>query len=309
MNRNKVRIAAAAGVGLIAAAFRYAEHIRIRGAPSDFGAVWFGARSLLRGVNPYPLVGPGRVFDWDFHLNYPATALVAALPFSVFPEVVASVAFVFLSAALLTIAITRDDWNRIWILPSACFIVAARAAQWSPLYCASMFLPILGLILTVKPTLGAVTLASQYTKPSWRYVIAGAVFLGVTSLILFPAWPMEWMGALRPGEFQPVIFWPGGFIGLIAALRWRQPEGRMVVAMSIVPITASWYEALPLLFAGRTKRETQTLSLFSSVGYIAQGLFSPAEEYVPVRYTRILLVMFCYLPALIVVLRRRESRV
>jgi hypothetical protein len=296
MTRNKVRIAVAVGVGGIAAAFRYAEEIRTNGAHSDFGAVWFGARSLIRGVNPYPLIGPGKVFDWDFHLNYPATALVAALPLSIFPEVIASILFVFLSATALTYAITRDDWNRIWILPSACFIVAARAAQWSPLYCASMFLPVLGLILSAKPTLGAVTLVSRYTKPSWRYVIAGAAFLLITSFILFPAWPREWLSAVRPGEFQPVFLWPGGFIGLLAALRWRQPEGRMVLAMSIVPITASWYEALPLLLAGRTKRETQILSLISSVGYITQGLFSPGEEYVPVRYTKILLVLFCTFP-------------
>jgi len=307
MTRNKLRIAVAGGVGVIAAAFRYAEHIRIKGAHSDFGAVWFGARSLLRGVNPYPLVGPGRVFDWDFHLNYPATAFVAAMPFALFPEVVASILFVFISSAALAYAITRDDWNRIWILPSACFIVAARAAQWSPLYCASMFLPILGLILSAKPTLGAVTLASQYSKPSWRCVLAGAAVLGITSLILAPGWPAAWMGVVQPGEFQPVFLWPGGVVGLLAAFRWRQPEGRMVLAMSVVPITASWYEALPLLLAARTKRETQILSLISSCGYLAQGFFSPGAEFVPVRYTKILLVIFCYVPALFVVLRRRES--
>jgi hypothetical protein len=294
-------------VGAIAAAFRYAEHIRFAGAHSDFGAVWFGARSLLRGVNPYPLVGPGLPFDWDFHLNYPATAMVAVIPLALVPEVIASLVFVFLSGAILTYALSKDNWNQIWILPSASFIVAARAAQWSPLYCASFLLPAMGVMLSAKPTLGAVTLVSGFTRPSWRSVIGGAAILIAISLLLFPQWPIAWMRVLRLGEFTPAVLWPGGFLGLLAAARWRDPEARMILALTLVPITASWYEALPLMLAARSKREVQMLSLISSAGYLSQGFFSPGGEYVPVRYTRMLLVAFCYVPALIVVLRRRRS--
>jgi hypothetical protein len=223
--------------------------------------------------------------------------------------VIASVLFVFLSGAILTYALSKDNWNRIWILPSASFIVAARAAQWSPLYCASFLLPAMGFMLSAKPTLGAVTLVSGFTRPSWRTVIVGAAILLAVSLLILPSWPIEWMRVPRLGEFKPAVLWPGGFLALIAAVRWREPEARMVLAMSLVPITASWYEALPLMLAGRTKREVQILSLVSSVGYLAQGFFSPGAEFVPVRFTRMLLIAFCYVPAVIVVLRRRTSRV
>jgi hypothetical protein len=165
----------------------------------------------------------------------------------------------------------------------------------------------MGFMLSAKPTLGAVTIVSGFTRPSWRNVIGGAAILTGISLLLFPGWPIAWMRVLTLGEFTPAVLWPGGFLGLLAAARWRDPEARMILALTLVPITASWYEALPLMLAGRSKREVQVLSLVSSAGYLTQGFFSPGGEYVPVRYTRMLLVAFCYVPALIVVLRRRRS--
>src|SRR4051812_20584786 len=75
------RVITALCVAAFGAAFTLAERIRVPEAHSDFGAVWFGARSIVRGVDPYPLVGPGLPFSWWWHLNYPGTALIAAIPF------------------------------------------------------------------------------------------------------------------------------------------------------------------------------------------------------------------------------------
>ncbi|HVD60943.1 MAG TPA: hypothetical protein VNC11_08730 [Gemmatimonadaceae bacterium] len=304
----KTRIVVAILVGTIAAIFRYAEYARTSGLHSDFGAVWFGATSLLHHVNPYPLVGPGRSFDWDYYLNYPATAMVAVLPLALLSELHATLIFVWLTMAAMTYAMTGDGWQRIWVIPSAAFIVAARAAQWSPLFCAAFFIPALGLVLSAKPTLGVVVFARDPSRGVLVYAIIGTVVLGAISLALMPAWPLEWFRNLQLNEFKPAFMWPFGFFTLLAALRWRQPEGRLLLAMSLVPLTPSWYEALPLLFVGRTKREYQVLSLISSAGYIAQGFFSPNFQYVPVRFTKVLILAFCYLPALIVVLRRQDLK-
>ena len=61
--------------------------------PSDFSPVWYGAHTLLHGTNPYATFGPGLAFNYDWHLNYPATAFVAALPFGLLSEPNASIVF------------------------------------------------------------------------------------------------------------------------------------------------------------------------------------------------------------------------
>lgn len=304
MSRNKLRVAVAMIVGTIASLFCYAEYVRTHGRHGDFGEVWFGARSLLHGIDPYPLVGPGRVFDWPWGLYYPVTAIVAVLPLGLLPELPATLTFVWISAAVLTYALAERGWERIWILPSAAFIVAARAGQWSPIYSAAYLLPPVAWMLSAKPTLGLAIVAGARSLRTIRFAAIGTIVLGVASLAIFPAWPREWIHVVQANELPPAITWPGGALVLLALLRWRQPEARLLAAIACVPSTASWYEALPLLLVGRTKRECQLLSLVSSAGYVVQGLFLTSEGFIEIPRIRILMVLFCYFPALIVVLRR-----
>lgn len=307
MTRTMKRIAVAIAVATAAALFTYAEHLRTHGHHSDFGVVWFGARSLLHGINPYPLVGPGLAFDWDFQLNYPATAMAAVLPLGLLPELAGTLIFVWLSAALLAYALTENGWERLWILPSAAFIVAARSAQWSPLYSAAYLLTPLAWMVSAKPTLGAVVIAAVPSRPRIRFAVVGSAALLLISLALLPTWPMEWIRVVRPNEFSPAITWFGGPFILLSILRWKLPEARLLLAMGLIPTTASWYEALPLLLIGRTKRECQVLSLVSSVGYIAQGPLFSNQEFGDIPRTRALMLAFCYLPAVLVVLRHPST--
>jgi len=304
MSRNKLRIAAVILVATTATLFRYAEYVRAHGRHGDFGEVWFGARSLLHGIDPYPLVGPGRVYDWPWGLYYPATAIAAVLPLGLLPEVMATMIFVWISAALLTFGLTARGWERMWILPSAAFLVAARAAQWSPLYSAAYVLPPVALILSAKPTLGLAVVAGARSLITIRFAAIGTILLLALSFVLIPSWPQEWIRAVQATELRPAVAWPGGVLVLLALVRWRQPEARLLVALACVPSTASWYEALPLLLVGQTKRECQLLSLISSAGYIAQGFFLTSEGFIEIPRIRILMLLFCYLPALVVVLRR-----
>jgi hypothetical protein len=304
---NKTRLAVAIVVATIATIFSYAEHLRLPGRSSDFGIVWFGARSLLHGVDPYPLVGPGRAFNWEWHLYYPATSMVATLPLGLLSETTASLAFVWVSAALLTYGLTREGWTRIWILPSAAFISAARSAQWSPLYCAAYLMPPLAWMLSAKPTLGVAVAASARTLRTIKFATIGTIVLFVVSIVLLPRWPAEWIAIVRQqNDLAPAIAWTGGGFILLAALRWRLPEARLLLAMGLVPTTAAWYEALPLLLIGKSKRECQALSLISSIGYILQGMFLNKEGFIERGHIRVLMLLFCYAPPLWVVLRRHN---
>lgn len=47
--------------------------------------------------------------------------------------------------------------------------------------------------------------------------------------LLLPHWPVDWLDALRGApHYAPPVQRPGGFLLLLAFLRWRQPEARML---------------------------------------------------------------------------------
>lgn len=305
----RARIIVAVAIATLAVLVTYGEHLSHPNRGTDFGIVWFGARSLAHGVNPYPLVGPGLTYQWDWYLLYPATSMIVAMPLSVLREFPASVAFVWISAAILAYVITAQGWNRLFLFASAPFIIAAGAAQWSPLFCAVICRPALGWLLAAKPNLGV---AIAGTSSSGRLVISalvGAVGLTAISLLLLPSWPRDWLLALRHSSHMIVpILRPGGFLVLLALLRWRRSEARLIIALACVPQTGSWYEALPLLTVPVTRRECQLLSLLASLGYLLSIHFVPQLSEAQInKDVGTFMVAFAYLPAVLVVLRRKNE--
>ena len=278
--------------------------------PSDFSVVWHGARLLFDGKNPYDLIGPGRLIPFGWNLHYPASTLVAAFPLAVLPESLADFAFVFGSAFLLAYGALKENLNRIWIFASAAFVVNAKSGQWSALTASVYFLPLAAVFAFLKPTDGLAVLASR-DRRSWIIGGACAAVLIVVSLALLPEWPREWYSRVTgTWEFvSPVRRW-GGWLLLLALLRWKSSEARLLLALALVPQVQSWYAGfLPLLVA-RSKRENQALALVSSLGYlllIPLSLASPTRE-VSIFTVGHLMIAFCYLPALIVVLRRPDER-
>lgn len=302
----RARIAVAVAIATLAALFPLAEHVRVPTRPTDFGLVWFGARSFLQGINPYPLIGPGLTYNWDWaELLYPGPAMVLAIPLSWLPEFVAAAVFVWISTALLAYGVTARGWDLLFLFPSSAFIVAVRAAQWSPLFSAAFCLPWLGFVLAAKPNLGtAIALASDSRRLLVTALVGGAVLLAV-SLILMPGWPREWIAMARASHVLIPIARSGGFLVLLNLLRWRRPEARLIFFLACVPQTGSWYEALPLLLVAQTRRESQVLSLTSSLGYLMILLLihgQPEAQFN--REVSNLMIAFAYLPATIAVLRR-----
>jgi hypothetical protein len=303
----RARMLVAAGIATVATFFPIAEHFRLAGRSTDFGLAWFGARSVLHGVNPYPLVGPGRMFDWDWaELLYPVPAMLLAAPLSWLPQIAASAIFVWLSAFLLAFAVTKDNWDRLFIFPSSAFIVAARAAQWSPLLSAAFCLPALGFVLSAKPNIGVAMLGASDSPRLWKSALTGGVILLVLSFILFPSWLGEWLRMISQSHVLIPAARPFGFlVPLLALLRWRRSESRLIAALSLVPQTGSWYEALPLMLAGQSRREVQVLSLVSSLGFLLIPVIihgQPEAQFN--REVMSLMLAFAYLPAVIVVLKK-----
>ena len=207
--------------------------------PGDFGLSWFGARSLMHGVNPYDLVGPGRPYNWPWPQVYPATAFVAAMPLAILPQLAATLVFVFVSCALLAYSVTEQGWERIPMFGSAAFIIAAGAAQWSPLFTAALGIPVLGLFFAAKPTIGLV-LGAAGDPQLQKLAVIGGMALTVASLILFPAWPRVWLAQLHYAtQMAAPLARFGGIAILLALLRWRRPEARLILLLACVPQVGS----------------------------------------------------------------------
>src|SRR6266699_3561296 len=105
---HRERLAFAAVTGILAAAYILLFDYRTQQfgpGGSDFDQLWFAARAVWRGADPYALIGPGRSFEWRWPFVYPMSTAVAVLPFAILPVLAARVAFASLSAAVLAFAL------------------------------------------------------------------------------------------------------------------------------------------------------------------------------------------------------------
>jgi hypothetical protein len=292
-------------IGAASAAMTVARFTKYPDRPLDFLQVWFGAGAMLRGANPYDLVGPGLEFDWAWRLFYPATAMVAAMPLSFLPAMIAIALFVGVSGTLLAYGVTERGWHRLWLFCSMPYIVAILVAQWSPLLTAALVLPPLAIVFVAKPNIGLAFLAATESRRVQLFAIVGGVGLTAISLAFQPTWPLDWLRWLSEGEQRPAITRLGGPLILSALLRWRRPEARLIVALACVPQYAYWYEVVPLMLVPVTRVETMAFSLVTSLGWIVEHmLVAPPTEPEINRQVGALMVFFAYLPAVYLVLRR-----
>lgn len=277
----------------------------------DFSLVWFGARSLLQGISPYPLVGPGLTFELDYSLLYPATAFVAAMPLAPLPQAAAVTAFVWISTALLVYGMTADSWHRLPILVSLTFLLNVTAAQWTILMTAAVYIPALCFFVLAKPQTGMPVVASASAPRAWIALAAGVLVLVAVSLLLLPSWPREWFALVsqRSGHMRAPILRLGGPLIALVLIKWRRREAWLVFTMACMPQTWDWYNVLPLLTVAATYREAYVLSLVSTVGgfiavYLALTIHSQNEL---LRLGGATMVVFAYLPAVVAVLRQQTE--
>jgi hypothetical protein len=121
-----------------------------------------------------------------------------------------------------------------------------------------------------------------------------------------PGWPAEWFDALhRTNQIAPVMK-PWGWLLLLAALKWRTPEGRLFLALAVIPQTTSLYESLPLFLLCRQRWDGYLLAVLSYVAAFVQSQYFSApgqvlETVIAHRWPVFLVTL--WLPALIMVLR------
>ena len=134
-------------------------------------------------------------------------------------------------------------------------------------------------------------------------MLAGAAALVILSLILQPQWPRRWLEAIAQAP-QPlsVLSIIGGPILLLALLRWRRWEARMLLMFALVPQTSGAVGALPLLLVPRSFRAVTVLAILSYVPIFYAPQTGQTIEQWAYRETFATMIAV-YLPVLWIVLR------
>ena len=263
----------------------------------DFSFPWRAARALLAGENPYEVIRAVGEYPFNSGLLYPLPAALVASPFSYLRPEIAGAAFVGLSCALLGWAILRDCPHRLPLFLSAPFVQAAILGQWSPLLTAAALMPTLQFLAAAKPTVG---LAAWIYQPSRRGIIGGLILVAVAFLVL-PGWLGDWRAVVgSTNKYRgPATTLMGSFL-LLGFLRWRRREGRLFIAMSLIPQLPVFYDSLILWLIPSTVWRSLALSAASWVGYLAwyPHHTSPQQNEIAFPW----LVFTIYLPALVLLL-------
>jgi hypothetical protein len=214
----------------------------------DVDQLWFAAQAVLDDRNPYDLIGPGREFDHQWQLYYPLPAVLLFTPLAPFPLLVTRVFMAAIGAGLLAYGVARFDARGLVVFLSRAFYVNAWYAQWTPLLVAMWFLPMLAALIAAKPTIGLVMLPGVR---DWRSARRGLVLGLVLTTIAFavrPTWMSDWTAALASNtHLRPWITVPGGAVLLLALLRWRRWEARLLAAFAIIPQTFHPLATLPIV--------------------------------------------------------------
>ncbi len=266
----------------------------------DFSWPWRGARALLEGHNPYHVVQATGPYPFNVGLFYPMPAVVAAVPFAPLGPAMAGALFFGISSALLGWGLTRakSDLAKLPLFVSAPFCMAAVLAQWAPLMTAAAVLPALQFLTVAKPNIGA---ACWTYKPTIRGAVLAAAF-ALATLLLVPSWPFDWREALQaaPRYKGPLFRGLSGLILLAGAVAWKRREGRLFLAMAVVPQLSLFYDQLPLWLIPQTVWRSLLLSVLSWVAwwqwYPSRALTSSVAVAAPWVFWLI------YIPALLILI-------
>lgn len=298
-----IRVGLALAVGFVSAFVCHGILTGRHVLAADFTWSWRAARILLAHQDPYRVIQPTGGYPFDDHFLYPLPAALASLPFVSFRPILAGALFVGVSAALMTFAITREGYHWLPLLVSAPFIKVLLAPQWSPLLVAATLIPGLQFLAVTKPNLG---IAALVYNPTWRGVIGCVAFL-LVSLAVLPAWPWEWRRIVAQLHTHTAPF--RMFLGpllLLAVLRFRSREGRLLLVMALLPQELLLYDQLVLWLIPRRWWSSLLLSVVSwpaLIAWMKPSLFG-VSGLATSPLTELMTMLFIYLPVLYMVLRR-----
>jgi hypothetical protein len=258
----------------------------------DFAFYRNGALALLGGYSPY---------STGFY--YPMPSAMLLTPLAYLTAHVGVTVFMGIGVGLMVFALLRAfGWPSLVILLSPAFWDALYKLQWGPVLVAAALLPYAGFLASGKATIG---LASLVYKPNkWALGGYGAMFL--LSFALRPHWLTEWRGNLGvpPAPHTPPLLWIGGALGLLGALRWRTPQGRVLLACTLIPASAQLYDHLLLWLVPRDWRQSLVLTTCAWTGYIALLATVPHDLTKDATAAQFSIAMSVYVPAAVMLLLR-----
>jgi hypothetical protein len=266
---------------------------------SDFDLLYQMAARLIGGEDPYGLTTQS--------LPYPLPAVLLAVPFTMIPLDLARPVFDVLVGWAFAYALWRYRGPyALLALGSGAYFFAMISGQTTPLMVAASLVPALGFLLAVKPNTSA---ALWIARPSWIAIFGVAAFVAL-SLIVQPSWPLDWWTALPrdTSALVPPLLRPFGFVLLLAALRWRSPEGRLILAIPFIPQTTLPYELVSLALIPANRLEmliylagTWVAVVVADQLQLGQGITAWMTTGWPVTLCAV------YLPMLYMVLRRQRG--
>lgn len=299
--RLAARVAIAMLFALAAGAICWRAQYVAHALGGDNLMIWRAAHIVLDGGDPYRLMWWMELPALHTPFNYPLPAVAMGLPFVWLRQQTAAIAFVATSAALLGFAITRRNLDRIAILFSVPFIFAAQLSQTSFLILALALLPATAGLTVMKPNIG---LALFVWRPRWWAVFSGGLLL-VGTIVISPEWPAEWLALVRSSPTHSAPIATGiGALALLAVLRWRRPEARLLIAMTLIPHGLYFYDELPLWLVASSRREALVLTGASWIGWVLWLATSEGSGAPRLHDAALWLVASIYLPCLWLVLRR-----
>jgi hypothetical protein len=267
---------------------------------SDFDLLYDSAARLLRGENPY-----SPATEW---FPYPLPAVLVAVPFTAIPLTVARPIFDILVGWAFVYALWRYRGPyALLAVVSGAYLFAMGNGQTTPLMVAATLVPALGFLLALRPN---TSVSLWIAWPSLRALLAASLFL-VLSLAVLPTWPWDWwMALLRDNTpLAPPVLRPFGLVLLLAALRWRTPEGRLILAIAFLPQSTLPYELLPLALIPTNRLEMGIYVAGSWIAVAVAGglrLSHSMADWTATGWPVTLCAV--YLPMLYLVLRRPNSR-
>jgi hypothetical protein len=299
-----LRAALTLSVGVTASLLAWSVWSRPQPQVSDLAQVWAGARAVLHRQNPYDAVGPGRAFDWPFPLFYPMTAVLTLVPLAWLPLRWVDPIFVGLGFALFTYGVTmrRLVTPALIALVSLAALMTLQTSQWSLLLTGAALVPGFGWLLIAKPTIGLALFAAF---PRWKTAIGCSVVL-ILAIIIRPTWVADWRATFSsaPHVVAPILR-TGGPLLLLALLRWRRADARLLVALACVPHTTVPYETIPLFLIPQTWPQAWSLWALGLLAYVGQWATGPyASQAAYWAGGARWIVVLLYLPCLGMILSR-----
>jgi hypothetical protein len=177
--------------------------------------------------------------------TYPLPAVLLAVPFTAIPLGAARLLFDVLVGWAFVFALWRYRGTfALLAVVSGAFLFAISNSQTTPLMVAAGLVPALGFLLAVRPN----TAASLWIARPSRVAVLGVIAFLVLSLVVLPSWPRDWWLALLQDntDLVPPVLRPFGLVLLLAALRWRSPEGRLLLAIAFIPQNTLPHELVAL---------------------------------------------------------------